>query len=308
MKKVMIFTGMSLLLTFFSCGPSASQKENQLIQDSLAVLNRSIISSSAAVNDNSDSTHKFIRTAHLKFRVNNVISSTYNIENIIRTNGGFVTYTKLNSDISREVTTEISPDSNLITTYYTVSNDIVLRVPNSLLDTTLKQIANNVAFLDYRVIKADDVALDILSNDLAIKRNSNNKKRLEQKLDNNPTAKISQTVNAEEKISDKQSRIDGAIISKLSMNDRIKFSTVNLSIYQRESIKREVLANSKNIDAYEPPFTEKLIESFAFGWGVFKGIILFVAKLWGIFVFLGIMVLIWYIPVWVRKQKRLSNQ
>ena len=45
-------------------------------------------SSSAAVETNKDSKRKFIRTAELKFKVKNVISSTYDIEDITNRHGG----------------------------------------------------------------------------------------------------------------------------------------------------------------------------------------------------------------------------
>ena len=43
---------------------------------------------------------------------------------------------------------------------------MTLRVPNTTLDGTLKEIASNIDILDYRVIKANNVDLDLLSNSL----------------------------------------------------------------------------------------------------------------------------------------------
>lgn len=63
-----------------------------------------------------------------------------------------MTYTNLSSNIERTKKTDISPDSTLKATYYEVTNRLTLRVPNTKLDTTLKDISRNIDFLDYRII------------------------------------------------------------------------------------------------------------------------------------------------------------
>jgi hypothetical protein len=59
-----------------------------------------MISSSAAVENNKDTTRKFIRTAELKFKVKSVVEATNDIERIIGSYGGFVTYTELKSSVN----------------------------------------------------------------------------------------------------------------------------------------------------------------------------------------------------------------
>ena len=94
------------------------------------------ISSSAAVNDEKDSLRKFIRTAELKFKVDNVIESTYNIESIAKQQGGFVTFTNLTSERNNFNTVAVSADSSLETTCITITNLMTIRIPNIKLDTT----------------------------------------------------------------------------------------------------------------------------------------------------------------------------
>ena len=239
------------------------------------------VSSSAAVENNKDTTRKFIRKADLKFKVNNVINSTYDIENIVSRQSGFVTYTNLTSSIDNVTTIPVSADSSLETTAYTVTNSIILRVPNIRLDTTLKEIAKNIDYLDYRIIKAEDVALQILSNNLTQKRSAKNAVRLSNAIDNRGK-KLEETTNAEELLSNKEEETDNAKIANLSMTDQINFSTVNISLYQRQAIKRTVIANDKNIDAYEPGFGHKILEAIKFGWIMLEAFFVFVTKIWSI--------------------------
>ncbi len=279
MKTKNIILGLGLILFFAGCGSGKKEANEVVVGDSVA---SKFISSSAAVENANDTTHKFVRTADLKFKVNSVIKSTYDIENITNQQGGFVTYTNLTSNIHNVSVIAISADSSLETTNYLVTNTITVRVPNTKLDTTLKEIARNIDFLDYRIIKADDVALSILSNNLAQKRAAKNEQRLSKAIDSKGK-RLNKTTVAEEVLSSKQEQADNVKISNFSLKDQINFSTIQLSIYQRETIKREVISNDKNISAYEPEFISKFIESLKSGWEILANFILFLTKFWGLF-------------------------
>ncbi len=269
-----------VMFSFLSC--SRSERGEMKEQSVTDTNSNAFISSSAAVENKSDTTHKFIRTADLKFKVKNVIRSTYDIEEITTRQGGFVTYTNLASNINNVSTIAVSADSSLETTSYTVTNSITLRVPNTRLDTILKEISRNIDFLNYRVIKADDVALKILSNTLAQKRSKKAEERLATAIDERGK-KLNETTIAEEKLTNRQDQADNATIANLSLKDQINFSTINLAIYERPAIKRELISNDKNIDAYEPGFLIKIKESLKFGWDLLEGLIVFLTKFWALF-------------------------
>lgn len=282
MNLAKITFGLLLSVTLLCCGKASDADfENAAMEKEES---NAFISSSAALENNKDSTRKFIRTAEMKFKVKSVIKSTYIIEELTNRQNGFVTYTNLTSDINYVSTTPVSADSSLETTYFTVKNDIILRIPNTKLDTTLKEISKNIDFLDYRIIKADDVALQILANNLTQKRSLKNEERLANAIDNKGK-KLKEMTFAEEVLLSKQEQADNAKISNLSLSDQINFSTITLYIYQRQTIKRELISNDKNIDAFEPSFGHKLLESIKFGWNILEAFIVFLVKLWGLFLF-----------------------
>ncbi len=284
MKITGILTACVIGILLYSCAPASRDKQEQASATVADSTGNAFISSSAAVEDGRDSTRKFIRTAGMKFRVKSVISSTYDIEAITARRGGFVTYSGLNTNVDNITTTAVSPDSLLETTYFTVSATITLRVPNTLLDTTLKEIAANIEFLDYRIIKADDVALLMLSNNLAQKRAARAEERLTRAIDEKGK-KLNETTRAEDLLLSRQDMADQARLSNLSLTDQVNFSIVNLIIYQRQSIKRELVASYKDITAYEPGFGKKMAHALHTGWKVLEYIILFLANLWAIFLF-----------------------
>ena len=240
--------------------------------------NANAISSSAAV-ENKNSNRKFVRTADVKFKVKNVAKSTYAIEDATTKFGGFVTYTNLQSNIHNEDRTKVSQDSTLVTTKYKVDNNITIRVPNTKMDTVIKTIAKQIHFLDYRIIKADDVSLQMLSNELAQKRSNSSEKRLENAIDSKGK-KLNQVVDAEGTLDAKKEQNDASKLQNLSLQDQVNFSTLTLNIYQDESIKQEMIANEKSINMYRPNIGLQIWDSVKTGWFMLEHIISFLVVLW----------------------------
>jgi hypothetical protein len=266
-----------LLTTLLGCSSGEHKMESQeAMTDSTSVL-----SSSAAMNNPQDSTHQFIRTADLKFKVQDVRKATTYVEDITAKYKGFVTYTNLTSHVDYKNEVTVSADSTLETTHYTVENDLTLRVPNTALDSTLREIASLVQYLDYRIIKTDEVGLAQLGNTLAQKRLKKHEERLTQAIDRKGK-KLMESTNAEENLLAKQAWQDQAQINNLQLLDQINFSTVKIQMYQRKIISRELIESNPNMEEYQPSFFAKLRESAREGWYILEALLLFFTKLWGL--------------------------
>jgi hypothetical protein len=259
----------------------SSCKKSEAVAEEINSATADTISSSAAV-EKEGSDRKFIRTADLKFKVKNVTQSTYAIENITNKFDGFVTYTNLQTNINERFETKISRDSTLETTRFNVENNITIRVPNKRLDTIIKSIAKQIDFLDYRIIKADDVSLKIISNQLSQKRGSDNVKRLEKAIDTKGK-KINDVINAENNLASQKEQNDNSKLENLSIQDQINFSTLNIYIYQRDSVKQEMNANSKDYNDYKPNIGIRLIDALKTGWYILIEIVVFVFQIWWLF-------------------------
>lgn len=285
-KIVLTLLALGIVL---SCKESAST-ENAAYTEEAITEDMSIVPSSASV-ETKNSNRKFVRTADVKFKVKNVAKSTYTIEDATTKFGGFVTYTNLQSNIHSENRTKVSQDSTLVTTKYKVDNNITIRIPNTKMDTVIKTIAKQIHFLDFRIIKADDVSLQMLSNELAQKRSNSSEKRLENAIDSKGK-KLNQIVKAEETLDAKKEQNDASKLQNLSLQDQVDFSTLTLNIYQDESIKQEMVSNEKSINAYRPNIGLQIWDSIKTGWFMLENIISFLVVLWpfiliGIFGFLG---------------------
>lgn len=281
--------GLALLLVTIAYSCKDGSAESPITEESAPTMEESVDSnsdakaatSSSAAVEPKNSKRKFVRTADIKFKVKNVPRSTYAIEDATTKFGGFVTYTNLQSNISNKDETKVSPDSTLVTTKYTVENSITIRVPNTRLDTVIKTIAKQVDFLDFRVIKADDVTLQILSNQMAQNRSNNSEKRIEKAIDNKGK-KLNNIIDAEDHLDEKKEHNDASKLENLSLKDQVNFSTLTLQIYQREAVKQEMVANEKSINAYRPNIGLQIWDSLKTGWFMLEGIIAFVVQLWGI--------------------------
>ena len=285
-KIVLTLLALGLVLSCKEYVEDDSMESNEVLYSIIdsEESNANAVSSSAAVVDK-NSNRKFVRTADVKFKVKNVAKSTYAIEDATTKFGGFVTYTNLQSNIHSEDRTKVSQDSTLVTTKYKVDNNITIRVPNTKMDTVIKNIAKQIHFLDYRIIKADDVSLQMLSNELAQKRSNSSEKRLANAIDSKGK-KLNQVVKAEETLDAKKEQNDASKLQNLSLQDQVNFSTLTLNIYQDESIKQEMVANEKSINAYRPNIGLQIWDSIKTGWFMLEHIISFVVVLWP-FVLIG---------------------
>ena len=279
---------------FFGCSRGRKEAAERTEQLTPAVINAPSLengrikplSSSGAVEDPRDSVHQFIRTADIKCKVENVAIATYRIEDITRQLGGYVSYTNLTSKINSDNTVAVSADSSLQTTYYDVQNTMIIRVPNTQLDSALKSLAPLVTYLDFRLIKANDAALQLLANNLKQARIAKHETRMNNAIDERGK-KLTETAEAQEALLNHQQQADDASIDNLTLTDQVKFSTINLSLYQPETAGQKLVYNTKSITPFEPGLKTQLTEAAQFGWGLATAIIVFAVRLWPL-VFMGL--------------------
>lgn len=228
---------------------------------------------------------KLIKTADVKCKVKDVAKSTYAIEAAVNRSGGLVTSNNLQSQISERTQTKISSDSLLETTHYRVENNLTLRIPNRSLDTVMQSIVKEVDYLDYRVLKADDVALRMLANRLTQKRNTDHDERVEQHIEAKGK-KLDQIADAEAQLLGKSEAGDQAAIENLSLEDQVDFSTVTLALYQADTVKAEKIAIAPGGGDYGN-FGLELWDGLKSGWFVLERLLAWLVRNWSVLLILG---------------------
>ncbi len=234
----------------------AGSAEKEEFTDSVANQNPFIFSSASKMG-RIDSIKKFIRTADIKFKVKNVEKSTYRIEDIVNHFDGFVTYTHLNARVNYTESFRIREDSLLQRAHFVVENSITFRVPKRLLDTTLKQIVSQIDFLDYRIIKAEDVSFAALKNKMHQKRFDRYQQRITKTTDK--SNKTNAVVNAENGLYEKEADADQSVLDNMVLTDKVEYSTVQLYIYQDEKVKESITFSEFKTPNYKTPFGKEFV-------------------------------------------------
>jgi hypothetical protein len=281
-NNVLKVAGIAMLM--ISCGRQR-EKDSHTIADTTSTADT--FTSSAARNNPADTIHAFVRTADVKFKVSNVVNATYAIENIVGNNGGFVTLSQVASNIYNVESTPISSDSSIHISHYNVSGNIIIRVPNTQLDTTLKEIAKLVDFVDYRTIKASDVSMQLKANKLLQQRYEQHGKRLVTAIDDKGR-KLPDVANAEENLLNKQAVADNALVETATLNDMIAYSTITLQIYQDNAVRIERSASEKIIAAYTAPVNERVAKAFNSGWVLVKECFIALVYIWPLIIALAL--------------------
>ena len=158
---------------------------------------------------------------------------------------------------------------------------MTLRVPDDELDSTLRAIGKLAIYLDYRIIRADDVSLSLYDNSLASKRLNRHQQRLTNAIDNKGN-RLNDIVNAEDSKLRRQEELDRATIERLSLQDKIDYSTVQLELYQSSTIMKTMVEREKEIIPYKPGFDTRLGNGVMTGWRILEYLVLAIVNLWSI--------------------------
>jgi hypothetical protein len=231
---------------------------------------------------------KFVRTADLQFKVKDVRKSSEQIEDLTTRYGGFVTYSHLQSNIIAQKTVVISQDSLLEVSSVNIENAITIRVPNRYLLDILKELNSMMLYVDHRTIKADDVSMQMLSNDLANKRQEKFVKR-NQTVHQNRKGSIAAAVEAEETLLSHQSNADENKIQNMSLQDQVDYSTITINIYQTTFLDKVMVENRERIDNYRTNVFVRIWDSLKTGWMFFEDLLVILMRLW-VFWLIGVVV------------------
>ena len=247
-----------------------------------------LFSSSAARSGAIDSIKKFIRTAEMRFRVDNVAATTLQIEDIAARNNGFVVKSDLNAQTEYQRIEPVSRDSAVETIAFSMQNQMTIRVPYRQLDTTLRSIGRLCAFLNYRRINAADVGLQLLEQELGRIRQGLYRTELGQTPDSTRNNGMDKT----ERMLRSRGATDQARIETLKLEDAIRFSTIRIDIYQFPQTRQTMIANA-DVPEVKMPFFRSLGRAFAAGADMLEFLVLGLVHLWGVALLLGIALWIW---------------
>lgn len=235
------------------------------------------VASSAATY--TDPRRKFIRTAQAEFRVNDVYRSALAIEDVVAAQGGFVVKNQITTQTQGSQTRPAGNGKLIELTEYTVRGDLTVRVPSDNTQAFLRAIVGQMEFLDQRNFEAMDAQFALLRQQLDYQRNQEAQQQLGQIVEEG--GKLGQKAEVIEARTDSKSDRDEALIAQKEFEDKIAFSTINLSMYQSPKIRKAELIDVEAVfQQNSPGFFARLGSSLAVGWYGILDVLVALMALW----------------------------
>ena len=209
---------------------------------------------------------QFIHTASIDMAVNNCLNTTSLIEQQAIASKGFVLKSELKKNVNQQIESVISSDSIKQLTYYNTHSDIIVRVPDTSLQSFLQYAQSLSTHVKTRLINADDVSFDLKLNQLNL-QSGEKQKVISNDKENDIQAQRTLTTNE-------------AVVENMKMKDAIHFSTVSIALQQPEEILSTVMINNSAAWAKETSILNKAWYSLQKGFYYFSSIIIFLLQLW----------------------------
>lgn len=268
-----------LLTAVFSCQKGEVENAVQTSTADYAVVSDSI--SMAAHQHVAD--RKFVKTADINMAVKDVYDATIFIEKQLKELGGFVTVSRLNSNVISEDTFESSDSEATLVKKYQTENRMQVRVPSEKLGDFLTRINDKKMFLNSRTILAEDV--------------TNNAKIAQ--LEKQKLEKTGEVIGKMKNSGDKADRTENNLeqhnqlqIADITLADDLNYSTVDIYIKEPKIRVAEILVtNTKNIDnKYKSNFFYDAKNAFVEGFYIIQRLLVGLITIWPLMLILGFMI------------------
>jgi hypothetical protein len=248
------------------------------------------VADTVATTDANLTEPKLVKTAGINFKVKNVQQSSEKITSLTNQYKGMVMSHSVNSNINSTSDKRVSEDSVMrISAFYT-SAQMTVKVPSAKLDEYLDSVAKLGVYVSTRSMDIEDKSLDYLS--ARMKLNSRKDMVDQQKKGKIVIKDPSAVLNLRDDLVDEQ-------IYNRRIDEAVKYSVVNLSFYQSNTIFKEIIAND-DPSSYNLPFFKRVGLALNNGWYIFKEALLVLANVW-VFVLAG--VALWQIIIYYRRKR-----
>ncbi|WP_352310383.1 DUF4349 domain-containing protein [Psychrobacter sp. W2-37-MNA-CIBAN-0211] len=228
------------------------------------------------------------------FKVEDVVESSSAIESLTYQQKGYVASSHI-SNRERDNRGFVQGDNNIVLTTYYRQAEMTVRIPRQNVNKFLKQVQQQVAFLNEQEFSAQDVTLDIYREQLASKLNSDmakdlSQERLDSKNDKDQTSNVD-TITATYAARQQQ---EYAQLEQMNIADRVKYSTINLTFTQPDISYKETTQNiDLLIEAERPSFSTQVGQAFKEGWEMLREVAITLIRLWWLAVLVGVFYMVY---------------
>ncbi|MEN1784335.1 MAG: DUF4349 domain-containing protein [Bacteroidota bacterium] len=279
-----IFSLLSLIIMASTCGGGGTYDSETTTADT-----ETYTAATAKVTDFSSteskqlSDRKMIWTGAVEVKVDQVNEATTKVNELCKRYNAFVSKMELNN-------------SN-----YEITNDITIRVEGNNFETLLEELKGLGSYVRKVSISSNDVTEQYVDVTSRLQTKKEVRERYIAIL-KNKTGKISEVLEAEEAIRKITEEIEAKEGQLRVLEDRIKYSTIQLTVYETVTFKKEP-------ERYEKRFWDKMVKALSNGWSIVTGFVLVLFSVWPLIIVGGFLLWKWgwFKKRFSRKSKKDGN-
>ncbi|WP_158825167.1 DUF4349 domain-containing protein [Mucilaginibacter lacusdianchii] len=252
----------------------------------------SVAMSSTADSVATDSNQpKLVKTAEMNMKVKDIHKTSERIVALTEGYHGMVMHHHMQSTIERSNDISRSDDSLMRVSSFTTTANLTVKVPSDSLEHFMTRVGKLGLYVNVRKMDVEDMTLAYLSNKLKLE--SRSEIIAQQKQGKIIIKKPADVLALKDDMIDQK-------VSNLQTDDAVRNSIVDLTLYQSNTIVKEVIAND-DPDTYRAPFMSRFAFAFTNGWNLFVDLFIGLANLW-VFLLLGLGA--WFTYKWYKRRQR----
>lgn len=266
-----------LLIILVNCSKSQNEIQSadasveEIIMEDKAPVNKSLLinaktddPSSPAAGKADTLSRKIIKNGNMRVQVGEIKKAQAQVNEVLKRNNAY---------IQKEEFQNTDVDENL---------NLTIRVPHKSFDALVNSFSDGIGSVLSKNISSDDVTEEY--TDISIKL-ANKKLYLEKYRDMLKSAATTKDMlEIQEKIRGLEDEIDVAEGRLRFIDDRVNYSTLNLSLY-KEKVRSSTTSRIG--------FGSRFIDSLTEGWNIFVSFLLGLISLWPFFLLIPVLVFLW---------------
>ncbi|MCD9027997.1 DUF4349 domain-containing protein [Luteimonas sp. BDR2-5] len=226
-----------------------------------------------------DPARRFIRTAQLRFAVDDVYASALAIEDLAAKYGGFVVRSQVHAETRNTRRRPMGDGKLLELAEYVTRGNVTVRVPSDRLQAFLRELVGQMRFLDGRDFSAHDAQFDLLRQQLAFQRGQALQQSLGDAVQDDD--RLDRKADAFTARAQALAARDEAQVAQREFEDRVAFATIDMSLYQPAQVRRTERVDTEAVFAqHGPGFFPRLGKALSVGWHGLLDVLVGLAALW----------------------------
>ena len=209
---------------------------------------------------------KIIKSARVKYKVRDVKRTMAIFKSLINNHQGYVSNLKFNNNL------------------YEKENTFTVKIPAEHFDVILDSISKQVEFIDYEEVSTKDVSEEYVDLSKRLKTKMEVRERYEAIL-RKQAKTVEDILAVEEKLRQIQEEIESAQGRITYLNNKVAFSTIQISLYETVTYKEEP-------ESYEKGLLSKIKEGFVYGWNMLEIIVVSIVYIWPFVLLLLVFILL----------------